>query len=222
MGRPGVRSTPETAGRGGPPRRFSITARRFRRSVAPAGAAGAGPRYSAHSRIAMRLFCLGRSAAPLCRRRPGSRSIPIGARIRYAPIGWPAGLRLREDLISAVRAAARRLPIRTIRSKTSVIAVHRYDRGIRSNPRPIKGADDIMEILELARGKRNRLLRPRAKEDQTQPTSIVVAQRPRPIRLGRRRPRGEALERAEGANEALPRVELHCRTVRAKWGAMPW
>ena len=32
-----------------------------------------------------------------------------------------------------------------------------------SNPRPIKGADDIMEILELARGKRNWLLRPRAK-----------------------------------------------------------
>jgi len=27
-----------------------------------------------------------------------------------------------------------------------------HDRGIRSNPRPIKGADDIMEILELARG----------------------------------------------------------------------
>jgi maleylacetate reductase len=29
-----------------------------------------------------------------------------------------------------------------------------HDRGIRSNPRPIKGADDIMEILELARGTR--------------------------------------------------------------------
>jgi maleylacetate reductase len=40
-----------------------------------------------------------------------------------------------------------------------------HDRGIRSNPRPIKGADDIIEILELARDKRNRLLRPRAKED---------------------------------------------------------
>ncbi len=29
-----------------------------------------------------------------------------------------------------------------------------HDRGIRSNPRPIRGANDIMEILELARGRR--------------------------------------------------------------------
>ncbi len=27
-----------------------------------------------------------------------------------------------------------------------------HDRGVRSNPRPIKGANDILEILELARG----------------------------------------------------------------------
>jgi maleylacetate reductase len=27
-----------------------------------------------------------------------------------------------------------------------------HDRGVRSNPRPIKGAADIVEILELARG----------------------------------------------------------------------
>ena len=32
-----------------------------------------------------RPFCLGRSAARSCRRRPALRSIPIGARIRYAP-----------------------------------------------------------------------------------------------------------------------------------------
>ena len=31
-----------------------------------------------------------------------------------------------------------------------------HDRGIRSNPRPIKGAGDIMEILELARGQARR------------------------------------------------------------------
>jgi len=54
MARPGIRSTPETTGRGGQPRRFSTAARRFPRSVAPAGAAAAGPRHSAHSRIAMR------------------------------------------------------------------------------------------------------------------------------------------------------------------------
>jgi hypothetical protein len=39
-----------------------------------------------------RLFCLGRSTAPLCRRRPGWRSILIGARIQFAPIGWRASL----------------------------------------------------------------------------------------------------------------------------------
>jgi len=27
-----------------------------------------------------------------------------------------------------------------------------HDRGVRSNPRPIRGADDIVAILELARG----------------------------------------------------------------------
>lgn len=54
MARLGIRSTPETAGRGGPPRRSSTAGRRSRRSVVLANAAGAGPRYSAHSRIAMR------------------------------------------------------------------------------------------------------------------------------------------------------------------------
>ena len=37
-------------------------------------------------------FCLGRSTARSCRRRRGWRSIPIGARIRYAPIAWRARL----------------------------------------------------------------------------------------------------------------------------------
>ena len=36
--------------------------------------------------------CLGRSTARSCRRRLGWRSIPIGARIRYAPIAWRAPL----------------------------------------------------------------------------------------------------------------------------------
>ena len=39
-----------------------------------------------------RLFCRGRSAARSCRRRHGSRLIPIGAPIRFAPIGWRARL----------------------------------------------------------------------------------------------------------------------------------
>ena len=38
-------------------------------------------------------------------------------------------------------------------SQFRAIAEHTlHDRGVRSNPRPIKGAGDILEILELARG----------------------------------------------------------------------
>jgi hypothetical protein len=37
-----------------------------------------------------------------------------------------------------------------------VLPIVLHDRGIRSNPRPIKGADDIIEILELARGTRGK------------------------------------------------------------------
>ena len=39
-----------------------------------------------------RLFCRGRSAARSCHRRRGSRLIPTGAPIRFAPIGWRARL----------------------------------------------------------------------------------------------------------------------------------
>jgi hypothetical protein len=44
-----------------------------------------------------------------------------------------------------------REPTITIEAKTWLVDLL-HDRGIRSNPRPIKGADDILEILELARG----------------------------------------------------------------------
>jgi maleylacetate reductase len=59
----------------------------------------------------------------------------------------------------AVRGLARSLDLPTTLSAVGVgadqfraIAEHTlHDRGVRSNPRPIKGAEDIVEILELAR-----------------------------------------------------------------------
>jgi alcohol dehydrogenase class IV len=62
----------------------------------------------------------------------------------------------------AVRALARALDLPTdlaaigiVPGQFRAIAEHTlHDRGIRSNPRPIMGADDIIEILELARGTR--------------------------------------------------------------------
>ena len=54
MVHPGVRSTPETAGRDDQLRHFSKAARRFRRSAVLAGVAKAARGHSARSRIAMR------------------------------------------------------------------------------------------------------------------------------------------------------------------------
>ena len=62
----------------------------------------------------------------------------------------------------AVRALAHALDLPTDLAAVGIgpgqfraIAEHTlHDRGVRSNPRPIKGADDIMEILELARCQR--------------------------------------------------------------------
>jgi maleylacetate reductase len=62
----------------------------------------------------------------------------------------------------AVRALAHALDLPTDLAAIGIgpgqfraIAEHTlHDRGIRSNPRPIKGADDIIEILELTRGTR--------------------------------------------------------------------
>jgi maleylacetate reductase len=60
----------------------------------------------------------------------------------------------------AVKALARGLDLPTDLAAVGIrpdqfhaIAEHTmHDRGVRSNPRPIKGPDDIVEILELARG----------------------------------------------------------------------
>src|SRR5271165_3705972 len=60
----------------------------------------------------------------------------------------------------AVKALARALDLPTDLAAVGIrpdqfraIAEHTmHDRGVRSNPRPIKGADDIVAILELARG----------------------------------------------------------------------
>jgi len=60
----------------------------------------------------------------------------------------------------AVEALARSLGLPTDLASVGIrpdqfraIAEHTlHDRGVRSNPRPIRGADDIVEILELARG----------------------------------------------------------------------
>ena len=60
----------------------------------------------------------------------------------------------------AVRALAHALGLPTDLAAVGIgpdqfraIAEHTlHDRGVRSNPRPIKGADDVVEILELARG----------------------------------------------------------------------
>jgi maleylacetate reductase len=75
---------------------------------------------------------------------------------RVAALMGQSGLSASE----AVKALARALDLPTDLAAVGIrpdqfqaIAEHTmHDRGVRSNPRPIKGAGDIVEILELARG----------------------------------------------------------------------
>ena len=63
---------------------------------------------------------------------------------------YDAGL-LIEDLRPQLARMRQQFAIRP--DQFRAIAEHTmHDRGVRSNPRPIAGPDDIVEILELARG----------------------------------------------------------------------